>query len=119
MKKFSLTLTAFGFCLAFISATQAATTSESPMPSSPAATTPNVPNSNPDAGANVPPGGSGTIRHIRRSVETSGAIPDDPAVRKNEADFQAAKEKCNAIVAEDSKTKCMNEAETNYSKGKP
>lgn len=119
MKKFSLTLTAFGFCLAFISATQAATTSESPMPSSPVATTPNVPNAKPDAGAIVRPGDPGTTRNIRRSVETSGAISDDPAVRKNEAGFQAAKEKCNAIVAEDSKTKCMNEAEINYSKGKP
>jgi hypothetical protein len=112
MKKFSLTLTAFGFCLAFISATQAATTPASQMPSTPSAATPNSPSIS-------RPGEPGTTRYIRRSVETSRAIPDDAAVRKNEANFRAAVEKCNAIVAKDSKTKCMNEAETSYSNGKP
>jgi hypothetical protein len=110
MKKFSLTLTAFGFCLAFISAVQADTTPASQMPSSPASQTPSSPS------AATPPG---TTRYVRPSVQTSVAIPDDPAVRKNDADFRAAVEKCNAIVDKDSKTKCTSEAETSYSNGKP
>jgi len=112
MKKFSLTLTAFGFCLAFNSAAQAETTTAPQMPSSPSATTPNNPSTS-------RPGDLGTTRNIRRTVETPRAISDDPAVRKNEANFRAAVEKCNAIVNKDSKTNCMNEAETNYSNGKP
>jgi hypothetical protein len=112
MKKFSLTLTVFGFCLAFISAAQAETAPASQMPSSPSATTPNNPSTSRS-------GDPGTTHYIKRSVETPRAIPDDPAVRKNEANFRAAVEKCNAIVNKDSKTNCMNEAETNYSNGRP
>lgn len=148
MKKYSLTLIAFGFCLVFISAIHAATTPASPESSFTVATTstnsttsrptnpstfgltdevgssettskPNDPNARSDAGENVRPDGPGITRHFRQPAETSKAISDDPDVRKNEADFRAAKEKCDAIVDADLIRKCMNEAETNYIKGKP
>ncbi len=108
MKKSILVLTtsaACALCLAFFSGAQADTTT--PSTAAPAAKkAPAAPGT--DARAIIRPGDP---------AKTS--IPTDPDQRKSEANFRAAIEKCNAIVAKDSKTKCLDEAETNFANGKP
>lgn len=142
MKKVSLALVAIGLSLAFGSMSYAGTADPSTVsptdrirsnnpttdPSSvrPAdrirpnasTTTPNDPGTRPDGGAIVRPGDLPMSRN-RRPVEPATGVPDDAAMRKNEADFKAAKERCDAIVSKDSQTSCMQDAETNYRKGRP
>lgn len=80
-------------------------------------TTPNDPSTRPDGGAIVRPGDLPTSQN-RRIIVPAAEMPDDAAMQKNEADFKAAKEQCDAIVSKDSQTSCMEDAETNYRKGR-
>jgi hypothetical protein len=79
-------------------------------------TTPNDPSTRPDSGGVVRPGDTPVSGNVRPNA--TGVI-DDPEMRKNEANFNAAREKCAAIVSKDSQSSCMQDAETNYRKGRP
>jgi hypothetical protein len=59
---------------------------------------------------------NGSTGNIGVARPATGAS-EDPAMRKNEASFKAARDKCDAVISKDSQLSCMQEAETNYRKG--